>query len=359
MSNEQRAMSDEAQALLVSDGLFLVAHCSLLIAFLNYLTMRILISVVVPTYRRNDLLERCLTALDRQDFDPTDYEVLVCDDAAEETTRQLVSDLASRSQCNIRYLPVVGRHGPAAARNVGWRAAAGAIIAFTDDDCIPQPGWLTGGLDALESGAHAAWGRLEMPLPPCPTDYERDAAGLANAVFVTANCFCRRTALEAVGGFDERFTAAWREDSDLYFSLLEHGFCVRPAPNALVTHPVRPAAWGVSLRQQRKTVFNALLYKKHPRLYRQLIPLVPRDYYASVGGLAVALGAGILGQRIWCMLATACWLYLTAQFCRRRLRGTSRAPSHVAEMLVTSAIIPPLSLFWHLRGAWRYRTLFL
>lgn len=317
------------------------------------------ISVVVPTYRRHEMLKRCLAALDRQDVDPAKYEVLVCDDAAQESTQRLVSDIAARSRCAIRYLPVVGRHGPAAARNVGWRAAAGAIIAFTDDDCIPAPGWLTGGLSALDSGADAAWGRLDMPLRPQPTDYERDAAGLANAVFVTANCFCRREALEVVGGFDERFASAWREDSDLYFSLLEHGFCIRHAASAHVAHPVRPASWGVSLRQQRKTVFNALLYKKHPELYRQHIPPVPRDYYLNVGALAAAVAAAVLGHAAWCLAAACLWLLLTMRFCLRRLRGTSRAPSHIAEMAVTSALIPPLSLFWHLRGAWRYRTLFL
>jgi GT2 family glycosyltransferase len=315
----------------------------------------ILISVVVPTYRRHDLLHRCLMALDGQNFDPSQYEVIVCDDAAQESTRQLVADLAAQATCSIRYQPVMGRHGPAAARNVGWRAAKGGIIAFTDDDCLPQAGWLAGGLAALESGADAVWGALEMPLPPVPTDYQRDAAGLANAIFVTANCFCRRQALQAVGGFDERFTAAWREDSDLFFSLIEHGFCVRHATDAVVTHPVRAAGWGISLRQQRKTIFNALLYKKHPRLYREQIPAMPRDYYASVGSLALALGVGLSGHGAWMWLPAALWLGLTMQFCYRRLRHTSRAPAHIAEMLVTSALIPPLSLFWHLVGAWRFR----
>lgn len=318
-----------------------------------------LLSVVVPTYRRHELLERCLAALAQQDLAPEQYEVLVCDDAADAATARLVSEIAARSPCAIRYLPVVRRHGPAAARNVGWQAAKAAIVAFTDDDCIPHSGWLTGGLAALDHGADAAWGRLEMPLPACPTDYERDAAGLADAVFVTANCFCRREALQAVGGFDERFTSAWREDSDLYFSLLEHGFCVRHASIACVTHPVRPASWGVSLRQQRKTVFNALLYKKHPRLYRRHIAPMPGDYYMNVGSLAASLVAAALGQAACGVVGATIWLALTARFCLRRLRGTSRAPGHVAEMVLTSAVIPLLSLFWHLRGAWRYRTLFL
>ena len=78
---------------------------------------------------------------------------------------------------------------------------------------------------------------------------------------------------------DERFSAAWREDSDLHFTLLLHGGQIDRVPSALVVHPVRPARWGVSLNQQRKSLFNALLYKKHPRLYRQRIrPWPPWDY---------------------------------------------------------------------------------
>src|SRR5688572_20611263 len=99
------------------------------------------VSVVVPTYRRPDLLARCLGALLRQSWPPADYEVIVADDAAEEATRRLVESLDT-SGLRLQYVPVLGRHGPAAARNVGWRAARGEIIAFTDDDCIPDSGWL-------------------------------------------------------------------------------------------------------------------------------------------------------------------------------------------------------------------------
>src|SRR5262249_55720511 len=139
----------------------------------------------------------------------------------------------------VRYVRPEDGRGPAAARNAGWRLARGAAIAFTDDDTIPDPAWLRAGLKALEN-ADALWGRVRMPLPERPTDYERNEAGLERAIFVTANCFCRRHVLEAVNGFDERFTMAWREDADLFFTLLERGYFVRHAPAALVVHPVRP-----------------------------------------------------------------------------------------------------------------------
>jgi GT2 family glycosyltransferase len=322
--------------------------------------MSVRASIVVPTYRRPDLLERCLAAVTAQDLDPAAYEVLVADDDAGEARREQVEAWAARSRVPVRYVPVVKAHGPAAARNVGWQSARGTVLAFTDDDCVPDPGWLRAGLAAIDAGADAVTGRLEMPLPERPTDYERNESHLTRAEFVTANCFCRRDVLEKVGGFDERFTMAWREDSDLHFTLLEHGYRIVQAPQALVVHPLRPAHWGVSLSQQRKARFNALLYKKHPVLYRQRIQPVPPWHYYAIGGSVLAAAAGALVGQPWLLLGGgAAWAALTGWFCARRLRQTSRDPRHVAEMIVTSVLIPFLSVYWRLRGAWQFRVFFV
>jgi cellulose synthase/poly-beta-1,6-N-acetylglucosamine synthase-like glycosyltransferase len=359
--------------------------------------MRPYVSVVVPTYKRPALLRRCLLALLAQDYDPSMYEIIVTDDAACAETQQLVEELVSThearhvyqhgaqarllachtictlsevqrsatplamsEQRTMRYLPVRGAHGPAAARNAGWHVARGALIAFTDDDCVPEPGWVRAYAEAMMHDAAGASGRVIVPLTAAPTDYERDAAGLANGQFVTANCCYRRDALSAVGGFDERFTIAWREDSDLHFTMLQRGYRLCHAPDAVVVHPIRPASWGVSLRQQRKSQFNALLYKKHPQLYRRHIqPAPPWHYYGALGGLMGTL-IGVLGRRRWlAMLGIGVWILQTGRFCARRLQGASHSPAHIAEMLTTSALIPPIAIFWRLCGAIRYRVLFL
>ncbi len=320
------------------------------------------VSVVVPTCRRPGLLQECLRALAAQDFDPSAFEVIVADDAASAATRRQVSIDDARSPVGLRYVAVAvaGPHGPAAARNAGWRAARGEIIAFTDDDCRPDRRWLAEGLAALErEGADAASGRIVVPLPESPTDYERDAAGLEGAEFATANGFCRREALEAVGGFDERYAAAWREDSDLQFALLAAGGRIARAPSAVVVHPVRPARWGVSLDQQRKSLFDALLYKKYPALYRKRIGTGPPwGYYATLAALAATACSLLAGRPGLASAAAVAWALLTARFCLRRLRRTSRRPGHVAEMVVTSALIPPMSVFWRLYGALKFRVLF-
>jgi glycosyltransferase involved in cell wall biosynthesis len=321
------------------------------------------LSVVIPTLGRPQLLDACLDALSRCEWHGDAIEVVVVDDGPSERTRCAVARwdaaLAARGMA-LRYVASPGPHGPAAARNRGWRAARGRIVAFTDDDTLPQAQWLVAGVRAFDEGAEAAWGRIVMPIPACPTDYERDANGLERAGFVTANCFVLRTLLARLDGFDERFRVAWREDSDLYFRLLECAARIVHVPQAVVVHPVRAAGWGVSIRQQRKILFDALLYKKHPRLYRSRIRAHARwDYYAIVAALLAAAAALAAGRPWLAAVAGGVWLTGTLALTVRRLRHTSKAPAHVMEMLVTSSVIPPLAVFWRLYGAARFRAALL
>lgn len=320
-------------------------------------------SIVVPTCHRPDLLDRCLAALLDQRIEPSRFEIVVVDDAASAATRRQVErwrDTAQERGMCLRYVPTAGRCGPAAARNAGWRAARGEIVAFTDDDCIPEPAWLAAGLAAFTGPIAAVDGRVVMPLPVAPTDYEKNAAGLEAAEFVTANCFYRWSVLAEIGGFDERFRLAWREDSDLYFRVLERGLPVARADDAVVLHPIRPAGWGISLSQQRKSAYNALLYRNHPKLYRERIQSSPPwHYYRILAALLTALGAALRGKRRAALLALLAWLVLTSRFCASRLAVTSHRPAHISEMIVTSALIPPLAIYWRLRGAFRFRVVFL
>src|SRR3954468_7579751 len=178
------------------------------------------VSVVVPTCGRADLLARCLKALENQTLPRSRYEIIVADD----------SEL---------------RSGPCAARNRGGRRARAPIVAFTDDDTVPAHDWLERGLEAMEGDVDAASGRIVMPIPATPTDLERDGQGLERPEFFPANCFVKKDVLERLGGFDEGFRMAWREDSDLHFSLLKSGARLVHAPRAGGGDSGGPAGWGV------------------------------------------------------------------------------------------------------------------
>jgi hypothetical protein len=131
------------------------------------------------------------------------------------------------------------------------------------------------------------------------------------------------------------------------------------APQALVIRPVPPAPWGVSLLQAKHGAFDALLYKKHPQLYRQKIQGKPRwDYYAIVAALLLALAGLATATSAATVAGSVAWLALTVRLCARRLDGTAKTTSHIAEMIVTSALLPPLAVFWRIAGAIRYRVRF-
>lgn len=319
------------------------------------------VSVVVPTYRRPRLMQRCLRAIVAQTVPAANFEILVVDDGHCDETRAAVAEVAASRPDGpaIRYLRPTDGRGPAVARNTGWRAARGAIIAFTDDDTLPEPQWLEHGERALRPGVVAVAGRVRVPVGPRPTDHERMTQGLEFAEFVTANAFVRADALRRVDGFDERFRKAWREDSDLQFRLQQIGEVGR-ADDAIVVHPVRAERWGVSLRQQSNVVFDALLYKKHPDIYRARIRRVPPwDYYVIVASTAVAFVAAAAGLPVVAGVLGLVALALVLRFAVARLRGAATTPEHVLEMLATSALIPFLSVYWRVRGALRWRVAFL
>ncbi len=315
------------------------------------------VSVVVPTYRRPDLLARCLAALQRQTLAAGSYEIIVCDDGPSEDAYTVACNAvaAMPGGPSIRYLPITATQGPAAARNRGWQEASAPVIAYTDDDTVPDPAWLVEGLEVMAGGAAAATGRIVMPLPANPSDIELDAAGLTRAEFVTANCFIRRDVLSAVKGFDERFGMAWREDSDLHFTLLEGGYIVARAPRARVVHPLREMRFAAGIRMQKKVLFDVLLYRKHPQLYRQRIRQGPPWFYLFISAsLLLALLFALMGRVELAVLAFAGWGGATLLFFLRRLAQSALTVRNASELFVTSLFIPPFSIFWRLVGASRF-----
>lgn len=320
------------------------------------------VSIVVPTFRRDDDLARLLERLARQDYLRDAFEIIVVDDACSESA-PLVVDAAARRYPDLTLRCLPGRsHGPATARNIGWHAARGAIIAFIDDDAYPaNDRWLAEGLVRFADPCiNGVAGRVIVPLPPGrPTDFRRTVAYLETGTFLTCNAFFRRAALARVGGFDERFRVPFREDSDLYWRLCDLGGTYIQADDAAVVHPAPEGRFAVSLRLQRYSLYNALLYKKHPQRYRrEIVPGRPYHYYALLFSLAGALLALARGRFALARLLASVWALLELRFFLRRARGSSRRPRHLLDLACTSLLIPPLSVYWRLRGAWRFRVLF-
>jgi glycosyltransferase involved in cell wall biosynthesis len=326
-------------------------------------THNIEVSVVIATYRRAWFLRRCIDALLSQDFNRQSFEITVVSDGPDHETAEAAADYSAVAHPRIKFLSLPRKGGPAAARNFGWTHSLGKLIAFTDDDCVPEEGWLKAMRSAFESTSLnnvAFSGQTVVPIPARPTDYEKNISHLADAEFITANCACTKSALDTVGGLDERFTTAWREDSDLQFKFIEHGIPIIKVGEAVVTHPVRKAPWGVSIREERKGIFNALLFKKYPKLYKERIqPEPPWHYYAITLLLIVFIFALASNNSFLAKASFAGWFVVTTWFIIRRLTSKSHSWKHILEMIVTSAVIPVLSLYWRFYGSWKFRTLLI
>jgi len=250
-----------------------------------------------------------------------------------------------------------GGRGPAAARNLGWRAAAAAWVAFVDDDVDVPLGWvrhLEADLEAVGPDVGAVQGRIRVPLAPGrpPTDWERNVGGLEHARWITADLAVRRDALAAVGGFDERFPRAYREDADFALRLLDHGWRLERG-RRLMRHPVRPAPWWVSVRLQRGNADDVLIEELHGRGWRARLGVAPGAFAAHrvtvMSGLA-ALVAGAARRRRLAALAGTWWLARTARFAWRRIGPGPRDVREVLAMTATSVLIPPTAVFHRLRG---------
>jgi cellulose synthase/poly-beta-1,6-N-acetylglucosamine synthase-like glycosyltransferase len=324
------------------------------------------VSVVVPTLGRPSLVG-LLRALARALPAPMPFELLLVDDRRGNTGPLPVPPPLSPY---TRVLTGRGA-GPAAARNLGWRAAHHDWLAFLDDDVQPAPGWFADlTLDlARPPDVGGVQGGVWVPLPAHrrPTDWERQTAGLATAAWITADMAYRRSALVAAGGFDERFGRAYREDAELAHRVSAAGWRLVQG-HRRVAHPVRPAGRWVSLRAQRGNADDALLRRLYGRHWRQLLQIPagrrPAHAAATAAGaatVALAIGAVFAAGPIRAVIATAAaatgagWLATTGEFALARIRGGPRDPAEVAALLLTSAAIPPLATVHWLRGWWRHR----
>jgi histidinol-phosphate phosphatase family protein len=258
----------------------------------------------------------------------------------------------------VRIRVVRGRGaGPAAARNLGWRLAVAPWVAFLDDDVVPDPGWLEAlqaDLASLDPTVAGSQGRLRVPLPGDrrPTDRERNVAALAGARWVTADMAYRRAVLTEVGGFDERFPRAYREDSDLALRVLRAGYRIGRGRRK-AAHPVRRADPLVSVRLQAGNADDVLMRALHGPGWRQRAGESDgrrgRHLATTLAGLA-GLASLALGRRRLAATAGAAWLAGTAEFAWARVGPGPRDPRELATMALTSALIPAAATWHRLRG---------
>lgn len=255
---------------------------------------------MVATHGRAALLPRLVGALERQEGAPA-FEVVLVDDGSPDDTWATVQRLEAGSTPPVRGVRMPGQSGPAAARNAGWRAARGPLIAFTDDDCMPQPKWLAT-LAAALAEVDIAQG-MTVPDPA-----QRHLLGpfartmevrWESGYYQTCNVAYRRSVLEAVGGFDDDLRQAG-EDIELAMRARAAGATTTFCDEAVVHHDVRPSSLRAHLRGTRRWGGIVLAVRKEPAIRERLHHRVvwkrshPPAVAAAAGLVAIAMGGGAI-----------------------------------------------------------------
>jgi histidinol-phosphate phosphatase family protein len=224
-------------------------------------------------------------------------------------------------------------------------------VAFIDDDVEVPPDWaarLVADLEAAAPHVAGVQGRIRVPLPAGrrPTDWERNVAGLERAMWPTADMAYRRAVLQAVGGFDERFPRAYREDADLAQRVLDAGYQL-VAGDREVVHPVRPASRWISVRQQRGNADDALMQALHGADWegRPSGGRRPRHLVTAAFG-ALAVYGFLTKRRASARLGTAGWLVGTGELAWARIEPGPRTADEIVTMVATSVAIP-FAATWH------------
>ncbi|MBV9486977.1 MAG: glycosyltransferase family 2 protein [Frankiaceae bacterium] len=229
-----------------------------------------MISVVIPTYERPDLLRRCLAALAAQDLAPDRFEVVVVDDGSGPEVRTVLEEASTRSP-QLRWLAQATNQGPAAARNLGVAEARGDLILFMDDDIVATPSLVRDHVELHDRAndptlgviGRVAW-HPDLQITPFMRWLDTTSHQFAYETwmregpiakpweaFYTCNLSLHRALFETTGGFNETFPFAACEDTELGYRLWKNGFHLEYRP-AVLGWNARPITLSVFRKRMEK-----------------------------------------------------------------------------------------------------------
>lgn len=208
------------------------------------------VSVVINTCDRGIYLSDTLQSLNQQSY--KNFEVIVVNGPSIDDTEKIAKSF------NVRYYSAP--FNISISRNIGIKHAAGDIIAFIDDDAIPEPEWLeqliepykdptvgaVGGFVYNQNGSdfQFCYGRIDRwgyPESRQDKPYEHnDPGGDYYNINIGTNASYRRTALIDVGGFDEEIEY-YHDESDVCVRLIKRGYKVAQLSKAYVHHKMAPS----------------------------------------------------------------------------------------------------------------------
>ena len=206
------------------------------------------VSVIVSVYNCERWIGACLDSILASDYPRDRYEVICADNASTDGTSMVIEKYAGA-------VTVVheAKRGASAARNAGLRVAAGPMIAFTDADCVVDPGWLRRIVEPVSAGEAAVAGGRIRALPNANPvelfgelihDHARAIRLSQPPYVITMNMAAPLALLQSVGCFDERWLRM--QDVDLSLRILAAGGRFAYVDDAVVYHRNRDTLWGLA-----------------------------------------------------------------------------------------------------------------
>jgi glycosyltransferase involved in cell wall biosynthesis len=314
--------------------------------------MRPDIAVVVPTYRRPDRLRRLVDALAQQTLAADRWELVVVDDCSDDgEVDQVLRQIPELVPVATQVLRTPRNGGPALARNVGWPATHAPVVAFVDDDVVPDPTWLEAGLAAFDDpGVGVVQGLTTVPdgidaRTLAPGYSWREIEG-TSPFFEGCNIFYRRAALDATSGFDERL-AWWGEDTTVGWQVLESGWTGGYAPAARGVHDVerKPLRWWV--RNSWLEEHFVELAARHPGFRREAFwrPWAYRKRDAALALAVLSVAAGLRWRPALLGVLPYLWI------------GRPAAQHRDPSTILRTGLLDAIRLAAHLGGSVRQRVL--
>ncbi len=203
------------------------------------------VAVVIPAHKRQELLRNAVLSIFAQDFDKSEYELVVVDSSPDDSVEKVVKELAPDAPCLFHFCQKE-TEGPGPSRNLGVATTTAPIIAFMDSDCVATPGWLRAGVAAFTGHIGIVQGPvIPDPAKPLTVFSHTLLVDRETYCYQTANVFYRRECFEELGGFIKNWMPRARrnvggEDVDMAWRVKRKGWQTRFCQEALVHHDVVP-----------------------------------------------------------------------------------------------------------------------
>ncbi len=226
------------------------------------------VCVVVPTYNRPRLIINCLNALKEQDFPRDNFEVVVVDDGSKDSSTDGIRKWSKDNpQINLTIIKEENK-GPAAARNRGIKQSSADIVAFTDDDCQPDKGWISALYDFLQKHPDKLGvGGVTYTDPEKTTPLTSQIVNSIESDYPTCNVAYRKSTLSKIGGFNESYPVT-NEDIDITWRIEELGE-IGHENKMRVKHPPRRDSFVKTMKGVRNLKGEFILWELLPIRYKK------------------------------------------------------------------------------------------